>query len=306
MKNRVIVTAAAVLLCACAPSPPVLQTAAASPAAAAHAGPAIRSAGQALPQGISRAVAGLRHESRRSPVRQPARRRERRRLAGARGVRRDLSIGARAHRPREAVARQPGRCAAAASRARVRALAHTDARGLALESARVHAASRASSLYNLLAREFAPLPERLQNAGARLDEFPRFLAQVREVLDPARVPKIHAETAVKQNAGLLSMLDAARGKLVLVAAVRRPGKAEGVAREGAQRDQPAPDLARKAPAAGGQGRLPSRRRALRPEARVRVVLAALAPGNPRAGRGRARGRARCDVRDRAAGAQGKA
>jgi uncharacterized protein (DUF885 family) len=64
-----------------------------------------------------------------------------------------------------------------------------------------------SSLYTLVAREFAPLPERLKNAGARLDEFPRFLAQVREVLDPARVPKIHAETAVKQNAGLLSILE---------------------------------------------------------------------------------------------------
>jgi uncharacterized protein (DUF885 family) len=63
------------------------------------------------------------------------------------------------------------------------------------------------SLYSLVAREFAPLPQRLKNAGARLDEFPRFLAQVREVLEPARVPKIHAETAVKQNAGLLSMLE---------------------------------------------------------------------------------------------------
>ena len=37
--------------------------------------------------------------------------------------------------------------------------------------------------------------------------FPRFLAQVREVLDPARVPKVHAETASKQNAGLKAMLD---------------------------------------------------------------------------------------------------
>lgn len=71
----------------------------------------------------------------------------------------------------------------------------------------VYTQTAGSSLYTLLAREFAPLPERLKNAGARLDEFPRFLAQVREVLDPARVPKIHAETAVKQNAGLLSMLD---------------------------------------------------------------------------------------------------
>jgi uncharacterized protein (DUF885 family) len=63
------------------------------------------------------------------------------------------------------------------------------------------------SLYGLLARDFAPLPERMKNIGARLDEFPRFLGQVREVLDPARVPKVHAETAVRQNAGLLSMLD---------------------------------------------------------------------------------------------------
>ncbi|MBC8027409.1 MAG: DUF885 domain-containing protein [Steroidobacteraceae bacterium] len=60
---------------------------------------------------------------------------------------------------------------------------------------------------DLLAREFAPLSERLANLSARLEEMPRFVAQVREVLDPARVPKIHAETAAKQNAGLISLLD---------------------------------------------------------------------------------------------------
>lgn len=63
------------------------------------------------------------------------------------------------------------------------------------------------SLYNLLARDFAPLPERLASIGARLEEMPRLLAQAREVLEPARVPKVHAETAVRQNAGLVSMLD---------------------------------------------------------------------------------------------------
>jgi uncharacterized protein (DUF885 family) len=62
-------------------------------------------------------------------------------------------------------------------------------------------------LYNLLARDFAPLPERLRNLGKRLDEMPRFLAQVREVLEPARVPKVHAETAARQNAGLIALLD---------------------------------------------------------------------------------------------------
>jgi uncharacterized protein (DUF885 family) len=60
---------------------------------------------------------------------------------------------------------------------------------------------------DLLAREFAPLPERLANIGARLDEMPRFLAQVREALDPARVPKVHAETAARQNGGLISLLE---------------------------------------------------------------------------------------------------
>jgi uncharacterized protein (DUF885 family) len=63
------------------------------------------------------------------------------------------------------------------------------------------------ALYTLLAREFAPVSERLKNAGKRLDEFPRFLSQVREALEPARVPRIHAETAVKQSAGLLTLLD---------------------------------------------------------------------------------------------------
>lgn len=64
-----------------------------------------------------------------------------------------------------------------------------------------------NSVYLLLARDFAPLPERLRNVGARLAELPRFLAQVREALDPARVPKIHAETAARQNGGLLSLID---------------------------------------------------------------------------------------------------
>jgi uncharacterized protein (DUF885 family) len=64
-----------------------------------------------------------------------------------------------------------------------------------------------NAVYDLLAREFAPAEERLANLGKRLDELPRFLSQVREVLEPARVPKIHAETAVRQNTGLKSMVE---------------------------------------------------------------------------------------------------
>ncbi|MFL6601254.1 MAG: DUF885 domain-containing protein [Steroidobacteraceae bacterium] len=64
-----------------------------------------------------------------------------------------------------------------------------------------------SSVYLLMARDFAPLPTRLHSVAARLSELPRLLVQVRESLDPARVPRIHAETAVKQNPGVLSLID---------------------------------------------------------------------------------------------------
>ena len=63
------------------------------------------------------------------------------------------------------------------------------------------------AVYGLLAREFAPLAERLKNVAARLEQFPRLMEQIRSTLAPPRVPKVHAETAVKQNRGVLSVLD---------------------------------------------------------------------------------------------------
>lgn len=63
------------------------------------------------------------------------------------------------------------------------------------------------AIYNLMAREFAPLAERLRSVRARLEQFPRFLKQVRSTLEPARVPRVHAETAVKQNRGVLSIIE---------------------------------------------------------------------------------------------------
>ncbi|PSM13192.1 DUF885 domain-containing protein [Stenotrophomonas maltophilia] len=64
-----------------------------------------------------------------------------------------------------------------------------------------------SAIYGLMAREFAPLPERLKSAAARMEKLPAIFAQARENLDPARVPKIHAETVAKQNKGILSIVD---------------------------------------------------------------------------------------------------
>jgi len=64
-----------------------------------------------------------------------------------------------------------------------------------------------NAVYSLMARDFAPVGQRLGHAASRLAEFPRLLEQVRATLEPSRVPKVHAETAVKQNPGILRMLD---------------------------------------------------------------------------------------------------
>ena len=63
------------------------------------------------------------------------------------------------------------------------------------------------ALYTLMAREFAPMPQRLKSATARMEKLPGLFAQMRANLDPARVPKMHAETVSKQNAGVLSLVD---------------------------------------------------------------------------------------------------
>jgi uncharacterized protein (DUF885 family) len=64
-----------------------------------------------------------------------------------------------------------------------------------------------NSVYGLLSRDFAPLEQRLDNVASRLEQFPRFFRQARESLQPERVPKIHAETAVQQNRGLETIID---------------------------------------------------------------------------------------------------
>ena len=59
------------------------------------------------------------------------------------------------------------------------------------------------ALYGLAARDFAPWPQRLKAATARMEALPAFLAETRRQLVPALVPKIHAETVAKRNPGIL-------------------------------------------------------------------------------------------------------
>ncbi|HRE43655.1 MAG TPA: DUF885 domain-containing protein [Terricaulis sp.] len=62
------------------------------------------------------------------------------------------------------------------------------------------------ALYSLMAREFAPLPQRLESATARMERIPAIFAQARAQLQPGRVPLTHAETYAAQNRGLKSIV----------------------------------------------------------------------------------------------------
>lgn len=63
------------------------------------------------------------------------------------------------------------------------------------------------ALYTLMARDFAPMPQRLRAATARMRKLPALFAQMRANLDPARVPLIHAQTVAKQNHGVIDIVD---------------------------------------------------------------------------------------------------
>ena len=64
-----------------------------------------------------------------------------------------------------------------------------------------------SAIYGLVARDFAPLEKRLINTTSRLEQMSRFLEQARASIEPDRVPKIHVETAIQQNPGLVSIIE---------------------------------------------------------------------------------------------------
>ncbi len=62
-------------------------------------------------------------------------------------------------------------------------------------------------LYLLAARPFAPWPDRLRSAIARMEQAPAMFGAMRASLDPARVPLIHAQTVAAQNAGAVQIAE---------------------------------------------------------------------------------------------------
>ena len=69
------------------------------------------------------------------------------------------------------------------------------------------------AIYGLLARDFAPLPDRLASVAGRLAGIPAALAAARQLLGP--MPKVHLETAIAQFSGTIALvtdvIDAALG-----------------------------------------------------------------------------------------------
>src|SRR5256884_3200938 len=65
-------------------------------------------------------------------------------------------------------------------------------------------ANPGQAIYQLLARDFAPLPDRLGSVGGRLAEVPGVLAEARRQL--GRMPRVHLETAIGQFGGTIALI----------------------------------------------------------------------------------------------------
>jgi uncharacterized protein (DUF885 family) len=78
-----------------------------------------------------------------------------------------------------------------------------------LDELREHAwnpllANPGSAIYDLLARDFAPLPDRLASVAGRLERVPENLAEARASL--GAMPKVHIETAITQFGGTIKLV----------------------------------------------------------------------------------------------------
>jgi uncharacterized protein (DUF885 family) len=65
-------------------------------------------------------------------------------------------------------------------------------------------ANPGQAIYQLLARDFGPLPERLAALAGRLAQVPAALAEARRQLGP--MPQVHLETAIGQFAGTIALV----------------------------------------------------------------------------------------------------
>ncbi|HTU74769.1 MAG TPA: DUF885 domain-containing protein [Trebonia sp.] len=86
---------------------------------------------------------------------------------------------------------------------------HAELRAFELDELREHewnplGANPGRAVYLLLARDFAPLPDRLAAVAGRLSEIPRTLAAARSQL--GAMPQVHTETAITQFDGTIKLV----------------------------------------------------------------------------------------------------
>lgn len=75
-------------------------------------------------------------------------------------------------------------------------------------NAQIYNDAAAGALYTLATRDFAPWPQRLKAATARMEALPAFLLESRRQLIAAKVPAIYASTVAKQNSGIVEIAEA--------------------------------------------------------------------------------------------------
>jgi uncharacterized protein (DUF885 family) len=80
------------------------------------------------------------------------------------------------------------------------------------------------AIYQLLARDFAPLPDRLASVAGRLEEVPAVLAEARRQL--GAMPRVHLETAIGQFDGTIALVGQEIDAALAAAPSCRPRLAE--------------------------------------------------------------------------------
>ena len=101
-------------------------------------------------------------------------------------------------------------------------------------------ANPGKAIYQLLARDFAPLADRLGSVAGRLAEIPAVLAEARRQL--GRMPRVHLETAIGQFDGTIALVSKEIDAALEAAPAVRPRARPGAARRARGADR-APGLA---------------------------------------------------------------
>jgi uncharacterized protein (DUF885 family) len=88
--------------------------------------------------------------------------------------------------------------------------------------------SPTNGVYTLLARDFAPMPQRLAAARLRLEALPRTLAAARQNLQ--HPPRVYTETAIAQNKGAIAFVESDLDDFIKQAPQMKPVLAKARAR----------------------------------------------------------------------------